>query len=360
MVFADVSNRLRHLVFEPHRVRRIRRYGRYRKAQRQLALIREEIEQGRTRLKSRPVYMNLEPGPLCNLRCKFCCTANGISTLKRELLLPETFQRIVRHLPMDSLYEVNLYNWGEPFLNPHLLEYIRYFAERGLHVVIHTNFSARKYEDAFMEAVVRSGLGHLAASVDGASQESYEKYRIGGNFDRVIRNLERLARARKKLDSDTPRISYKMLLHRYNQHEVDQARKLAESLQVEFWLQENFGVGAEDREEWTADRVREKYGLAPITNVAQGCGSRVITECRQLWDTLVVNANGDVFPCCIVCTPESAVGNIAEQPFKNIWNNEKMQYLRHYVLDPRVPAPDFANSCAYCAFRSCMYARPSV
>ncbi len=358
MAFAEVPNRIRHLVFEPHRVRRIRRYWRYRQAQRQLALIRDEIEQGRAMLTSRPVYMNLEPGPVCNLRCKFCCTANGVSTLKRELLFPDTFQRIVRHLPMDSLYEVNLFNWGEPFLNPHLLEYIRYFAERGLHVVIHTNFSAREYDDAFMKEVVRSGLGHLAASVDGASQEVYEKYRVGGNFDRVIRNMERLARARRTLDSDSPRISYKMLLHRYNQHEVEQARKLAESLQVEFWLQENFGVGAEDREEWTADSVRDRYGLSPITSVDKGSGNRVTTECRQLWDTLVINANGDVFPCCIVCTPESAVGNLAEQPFDNIWNNEKMQYLRRYVYDTSVSPPEFANTCAYCAFRSCTYVRP--
>lgn len=360
MASADIPKRVSHLVFQPHRVRRIRTFLRYQNAQRHLARIRNEIEHGQVILNSRPVYMNLEPGPLCNLRCKFCCTANGIGTLKRELLLPETFQRISRHLPMDSLYEVNLYNWGEPLLNPHLLRYIRFFAQRGIHVVIHTNFSVRDYDDAFLEALVRSGLGHFAASVDGASRESYEKYRIGGNFDRVIQNLERLARVKKNAGGDTPRISYKMLLHRYNQHEVEQARKLAESIGVEFWLQENLGMTEEDRAEWTADSIREKYGLGPITNVDMNGQTRVTTECRQLWDTLVVNANGDVFPCCIVCTPGSAVGNIAAEPFAKIWNNEKMQYLRRYVLEATLRAPSFPNSCCGCAFRSCTFRRAAL
>jgi len=310
---------------------------------------------GESLLHSRPLYLTLEPGAVCNLRCPFCATGSRASTLSREFLLPETFARIVDNLPLDSLFEVLLFNWGEPLLNPHLTTYIDFFARRGIRVVVHTNFSARDYDDAFMDNLIRSGLTHLVASVDGASQETYKKYRVGGDFMRVIGNLARLASARKRLRSETPQISYKMLLNRYNEEEVEDARRIAEELGVEFWLEERFGVFGEARDEWIADSVRSKYGDKQRCSVTPDADTVIKTECHQLWYTLVVGANGDVFPCCLAHTAESALGSLANERFEDIWNNEKITYLRRFVLDPTADAPSFPNLCARCSYRNCTY-----
>lgn len=37
-----------------------------------------------------------------------------------------------------------------------------------------------------MAKTIESGLHRLIISIDGATQESYEKYRIGGNLSKVI------------------------------------------------------------------------------------------------------------------------------------------------------------------------------
>ncbi len=344
------------MLLRPHRVTRLRRYLRYRKAQRLLRLAEDEMSQCMVAVRARPVYMNLDIGPLCNLQCRFCCTANGISTLKRELMQPDVFERIVQQLPLDSLYEVQLFNWGEPLLNPHLLDYIRFFAEKGIWTVIHTNFSVRDHDEAFMESLVRSGIGEVTVSVDGASQEVYEKYRVGGDLRRVIANMDLLARTRERLNSDTPNIVYKMLVHRYNEHEVDAARAIAQSLGVAFLLQENLGTPDDKtRAEWTAPSVRTKFGDAPISSSDTGAGTPVLTECRQMWHSLVVNADGAVFPCCLVCAPEHAVGNLTTQTFEEIWNGGKMRTLRRHALNAAAEAPIFPNACAGCPFRLCVY-----
>ena len=347
--------RIKHLLAQPDRIARVRRYLKYKKAQRLLALAEREMAEGKTCIQARPVYMNLDTGPLCNLHCPFCWTGNGQGRLKRELLKPETFRKIAARLPLDSLYEVGLFNWGEPFLNPNLFDYIRFFASRGIHVVIHTNFSVADHDAAFMEQLIHTGIGEVVASVDGASSDSYGAYRVGGDFQRVTRNLGLLAATRSRLDREFPKIVFKMILHRFNQHEVDQAQALAASLGAEFLLQEQMGMPDSAREAWTSSRMQEKHGYEATTHFDRGTGAAVITECRQMWDSLVVGADGSVFPCCLVAEPESAIGNLTEQPFDTIWNGEKMQALRRYALDLNSPALEFPNSCAGCLFRNCRY-----
>lgn len=335
---------------------RIRRFRRFQNARRMLHLAEQEMARGTTITRTQPVYMNLDTGPLCNLKCRFCCTANGLSTLKRELLKPDVFDRITRNLPLDSLYQVGLYNWGEPLLNPDLFQYIEFFARRGIWTVIHTNFSVQEYDEAFMESLIRSGIGDVTASVDGATQETYEMYRIGGNLERVLANLRLLASTKKRMKMDTPIITYKMMLNRHNQHEVEAAAKNAMSLGVEFQIQEIMGTpDAASQAAWGATNLIDKHGNTPVSSVDKDTDAPVITECRQMWDSLIVNADGAVFPCCIVHKAESVLGNLAHQTFDEIWNGEKMQTLRRYVLDKHAATPDFPNSCNGCPFRNCIY-----
>ena len=310
---------------------------------------------GHSRVGSQPTHLVLEPGAVCHLRCPYCPTGTGATSLSREILRPAIFEQILRHLPWDSLFEVSLFNWGEPLLNPHLSTYINTFTRRGIRVVVHTNFSAHDYGDEFMEALVRSGLTHLVASVDGATQAMYEKYRVGGDIRRVWNNLARLVEVRNRLRLDTPQVTYKMLLNRYNQGEVDQARQIAQDLGADFQLEESLGVSPEARDEWIVDSVRLKYGDRPVASGPTDASGFVMTDCGQLWNSLVVNANGDVLPCCQAWTSDACVGNLISERFETIWNNDRMKYLRRFVLDATVPAPDFPNFCAQCAFRYCTY-----
>jgi len=350
-----VLGRAYRILFRPNRLRRTMAFMRCRAARRQLALIGAEMAQAQDILRSRPVYLVLDPGAICNLRCPHCPTGSRRATLGRQLLEPEVFARIVRHLPIDSLVEVCLFNWGEPLLNPNLADYVAWFAQKGIRVTIHANCSARDYDDAYMELLVRSGVTNFVASVDGASQTAYEKYRVGGDLARVIANLRRLEQARRRLHSETPTIVYKMLLNRYNENEKEDAQRIAASLGVEFQADERLGMGAEDRDEWMAESVRKKHGENSLTSISPEAPGRVTTECRHMWDTLVVHADGAVLPCCLVSTAEHAVGNLADEDFDTVRNNDKMRYLRRFALDPALPAPVFPNACNGCFFRYCTY-----
>lgn len=342
----QLSHRITRFAAEPRKKARLNRWLAYR-----------EMRARTIRLRSRPFILVIEPGTMCNLKCPFCPTGNGTLTLKRELMSPETFRAIVGHVPVDLLYKVDLFNWGEPFLNLHVFEFIEYFSSRGIETVIHANFSAKDYDAAWFEALARSGLSKLVVSIDGATQETYEKYRRKGRLDRVLQNMRGVDEAKRRLGLATPRLVYKMLLNSFNEGEATLAAEHAARAGAELELNENFEVPKELRDEWMAKGVRAKFGDTPPASSGprRPVGRDIHTECRQLWDSLYVNANGDVFPCCLVADPQMVAGNVAETPLDQLWNNEKMMAMRRFTVDPKAPALDFPNLCNTCTHRFCTH-----
>ncbi len=312
-----------------------------------------ELRHRRLRLSTYPPILCLDPAPFCNLHCPCCPTGGEINHLTMQPLTPETFQRIVSHLRVDRLAHVNLYRIGEPLLNPHLDEFARFFAARGIYTAVSVNFSARDYDEAYFRRLIASGLSEITVSVDGTTQETYEMYRRGGNLSRVLKSMRLLADTKRRMHARTPRVIFKMLLNKFNQHQVDDARRMAAELDADFYQPHFFWAPGD---EWTADKFKEMYAGRPQTYVVTDDRHRdVDTECRQLWDTLHVHSNGDVMPCCMAFEPQFAVGNLVEQSIDQIWNNEKMQALRRYVVDTDAPPPGFANPCRNCARRFCTY-----
>ena len=315
-----------------------------------------EMRLRRDYLFTYPPILCLEPGPVCNLHCLCCPTGDGSSKLDREFLQPDTFEKIVSNIRVDRIAHVGLYRLGEPLLNPHLNEYIRYFTARRKFTALSANFSARDYDEEYIEALARTGIDEITVCVDGATQETYAKYRIGGSIERVLGNLRRLAAVKQSLRLETPRIVYKMLLNKFNEHEVEAAKRMAAEIGAEFYQPHFFWTPEGEADAWTADCFKEKYKDRPQTYVVtDDAHTYVDTECRQMWDTLQVNANGDVFPCCFCFDPEFAVGNLTRQHIDEIWNAEPMRAMRRYVTNPNAPTLIFPNRCNGCPHRFCTY-----
>ena len=142
---------------------------------------------------------------------------------------------------------------------------------------------------------------------------------------------------------------------RVNEHEIESAQQLAGECGAQLVVHENFWVPEECREEWVAKTIRSHYGDAPVTSVDMKGQKPIHTECCQLWDSILVNSNGDVYPCCIICKPRWRVGNLLEESFEDIWNGLHMRTLRRFVTDVGASAPDFDNFCVQCETRFCTH-----
>jgi len=290
-----------------------------------------------------PVNAFIDPvSNMCQLKCPLCPVGAQIITHDRLLMQMDTFKTILDKMPF--LRTLDLYRSGEPFLNPDLLTMIRLANQRNIRVTVSTHFSFAK-PDHFFDELVASGLESLVVSLDGASQETYSRYRIGGNYDLVLANIKKLIEAKIKARKKTPIIIWQFLVNKYNENEIATAREIASSLDITLELRsisladnepdvkhEPFSI--EDRKkEWLpendayiSDCYKGKYGY-PLSKKV----------CSQLFTRVIVLADGKILPCCEAREKESAFGDLLTQSFDDIWSGRK-------YLDARLRALNIKNT----------------
>ena len=86
--------------------------------------------------------------------------------------------------------------------------------------------------DEQVEGLATSGINKLIVSVDGATQEVYEKYRVGGDIEKVFNNMKRLMEAKKRHNSKL-NVVWNFLVMKQNEHQMDMARERAKEIGVD-------------------------------------------------------------------------------------------------------------------------------
>lgn len=269
-----------------------------------------------------PREIGIELNNTCNLQCPLCETGRREGPPPARVNLAE-FQTLLSKIPKPQ--KMRFYTWGEPFLNADTLKIIRYASERGITTIIHSHFSLKR-DGAFFEELALSGLDHLYLSIDGATQEVYEKFRKGGRLDLVLNNIRELVNAKKRLNRATPRIVYKMLVSKKNEHEVDRAEKLASDLGVEFLTNSLHLEGkdelqtAKNEEEWAPSQAKNQWKSEHTT-------------CPHLFGRATISPDGKVFPCPHVSQKDEAPwGDLKAEDFDSIWNGDKYRTARRLFV----------------------------
>ncbi len=286
---------------------------------------------------SYPIGLIVEPRNYCNLRCPLCPTGQRLPTSRGTMKL-ETFTRIIDELH-PYLRQMNLYYVGEPLLCEHLHEMISYAHQHKIRVSTSSNLTILGEEKA--EELIKSGLDQLVVSLDGASQEMYEKYRIGGDFNKVINNVSLITEKKKELGSPTPQILIQFVIFKHNESDIPKAEELAKRLGVDIYLRQGALGGKGQSPPLTKDTALAQKWLTSKKEYQMEYDyfSRkpyIKDEpCGYLWKVATINWDGSVFPCCWVFENKYSFGNIHEQSFKAIWNNEFFQSSRRLFTKRR-------------------------
>ena len=300
-------------------------------------LIKLSYRLGISSLWSMPKKLAIDPTNHCDLKCPLCPTGLGDKTVDRGLMKLEQFKPVIDRLG-KWLQSVDMYSWGEPLLNKSFVDMIRYSATENKIRTI-TSLHLNNMTDEQVEGFVNSGLDKLIVSVDGATQEIYEKYRVGGNIDKVFDNMRRLVAARKKYNSKLC-VVWNFLVMKQNEHEMDMARQIAKEIGVEITfsimrtnLKDDILQNVKNNIEKDAQWIPENPDYNPY-DLGQKKRKNPIKFCKRPWMETFVNWNGDVFPCgCVVTESKYSMGNVFEKDFEDIWNGDKYIAARKELLD---------------------------
>lgn len=287
---------------------------------------------GRTYLPYFPSKISIESGNLCNLRCPLCPTGQQDKSARKGFLSFDVFKKVIDEMG-QNLTMIRLYNWGEPLLNKDFLRMVHYARERGIDLKISTNLSMQM-EDSTIEELLKAGLERIYISCNGASRTTYLKYHIGGDFDLVMDNMKRLVQKRREIPGCRTKLVWLFHVFKHNEHEIDTARKLAQEIGITIKISKmRPDMGKEVFETAQKALERDKAWIPnnpEYTVISTKRQKRV--GCILPWTETMINWDGNVLPCCAVYSEKYAFGNILENSFAEIWNNEMYIAARKEIL----------------------------
>lgn len=288
-----------------------------------------EFKRNATRLSSYPRQSNIEVTNICNLRCPDCYLGSGSSARKKRNLTFDEFKMIIDQLA-DYLFAVNLGPNGEPFLNKDIFKMIGYLKKKNVGSILSSNLNFSN--DNYIDKIIDSGLQHLTVGIDGASQDTYQNYRIGGDFSKVISNLTSLIRRRNERRLRFPFVEWLYVVTKHNENEIEKAKKIAENIGVneiifhkpfvplDYWFLDLNDEAVKKRAEKDLPRKGE-YRI-------KGKESVIPKNCSFPFNEIQILCDGTVTPCCRLAEKDINSGNIFYESFEKIWNNDLYQFFR--------------------------------
>ena len=265
-----------------------------------------------------PIHIDIEATNFCNLKCTMCPHGLENYEMKKGYFDFGLYKRVLKECGVHGLRSIKLNMRGEPLLHKKLIDMVAIAKEAGiLEVMFNTNgllLTPQKTRD-----LIEAGLDLLIVSIDGATKETYEKIRVGGDFDLLNENLEYFIRYRKEKQISKPLIRLQFVAMKDNVHESEDY--------VRMW--------------------RNKVDVITVNRYSdRGCGSEKKAfemvpngraNCYHPWRRMSVNWDGDAQMCCGDWDSLCILGNVSEKGIYELWHsklfNEYRKKLRECRLD---------------------------
>jgi MoaA/NifB/PqqE/SkfB family radical SAM enzyme len=234
----------------------------------------------------------------------------------------------------EVLQQINGYymcgNFGDPIINPNLLEMISYSTETNpyLYVRIHTNGSARNIEwwKNLAEALPKNHK--VIFAIDGL-EDTHAMYRIGTNYNKILQNAEAFISAGGIAE-------WCFIKFKHNEHQVEEAKNIAKDIGFSIFTEKNtsrfvgepkFGVYDENENTQYYLEQPSNSGVSHISydivkNYRKILENETISCMAKKNKEIFIDFQKRVFPCCF----------LASAPYIYAKNDDVINEFRKDVL----------------------------
>ena len=237
-------------------------------------------------------------------------------------LLEESFSQEI----MFEGDEVHLYGFGEPTLNAGLGNMIKSLKDKKVHTKINTNGLWK--DSKTWDSISQAGLEKCLISVDGLDRETYNQYRVGGDFELLMRNIRYACS-----NSRGTEIELQFIVFPHNLSQKERFESFCREINA------HTAVIKRPRD-WTgAERRLSDLGELPLEYKRKNN----MGVCRFIEDFGMVLYDGTLTICSADAFGRYAVGNIfSEGP--NLWRSERFKELKRKSKEGGVK---ICTSCGY-------------
>jgi radical SAM protein with 4Fe4S-binding SPASM domain len=233
----------------------------------------------------------------------------------------DLFRKII-----DTSYPYIYFTWmhlfGDPLLNSHVSDMVKYAAQKNIACGISTN--ATFLNEKLAKKMCLSGLDTIVISIDATTDKTYDKIRPGGNFSQVVKNTERFLNLPER--KNIKHTIIQMIKMKKNQHEIGDF--------IKKWKGHSRKVHIKEESTW-AGYFKNKSRSNSIQRF----------PCRKLWERLTIDWQGNVSICCRDFRMKVKLGNIKADSLNQIWNGDQMISIRKSLTKNNYEHVSLCKSC---------------
>lgn len=260
---------------------------------------------------SKPRFVSIEVTPVCNLHCIKCHCQSPLRPDTTPYEGPTTMSFENWKFIIDKLSDdfpgisVSPTIRGEALVHPKIVDMVAYAVKKGHPVSFFTNANLLTTEVS--RGLIDAGLMGLSVSLDSNDPDEYNRLQPGGDFNKVVKNIEVFLNLRK---GKFPAIGMHFVESPDNIDTFENYRKRW-SGKVDFvgrsvWL--DFSRG---------HRPWKRYSKP---------GHRL--PCAWLWLNMYIHANGNASLCGMDVREQWGLGNILEKNPSEIWMGKGYRHAR--------------------------------
>ncbi|HVZ62349.1 MAG TPA: radical SAM/SPASM domain-containing protein [Candidatus Nitrosotalea sp.] len=256
-------------------------------------------------VSSFPSHVDIELASVCNLNCPMCYTTTDEfkTRVNRAKMDFELYKKIIDECAKNQLYSIRLSFRGEAFLNEHIFDMIKYAKDKGIKEVSSLTHGGTLDDEKF-ERLIDLGLDWLTISFDGIG-ETYDKIRYPLKFEDSINKIKKYQEIKKRRKTVKPVIKVQTVWPAISKNP-----------------QEFFDI---------FNPITDQMASNPLIDYLHNDTSVEYEPnftCPQLWQRLVIGADGNVMMCSNDEMESNIVGNVNDETLYNIWHGKKLNDAR--------------------------------
>ena len=251
-----------------------------------------------------PLLVDLELSTLCNLHCPMCYTITEKFKQKVNACLIDLglFTRIIDEIA-GKITAIRLSLRGEPTIHPKFLECIEYAKKKGVREVSTLTNGSRLSAEFFRE-MIDAGIDWITISVDGLD-DMYESIRKPLKFSETLRKLRDIKRIKDEVGIHKPVIKVQAIWPSIKEYPEKFYNTIAPYV--------------------------DAIAFNPLIDYL-GNDDEIMYEdnfsCCQLYQRLVVGADGQVMMCSNDEEGTVIVGNANHESIHEIWHGDALNRIR--------------------------------
>jgi MoaA/NifB/PqqE/SkfB family radical SAM enzyme len=309
-------------------------------------LIRSGLNLLHRRLRpwSRPLHMQFEFTSFCNLSCPVCPTGNRELDRRMRAMDVGLFRKVYDEVG-PYLLTASLWGWGESILHPALRDMLRIASSHDVVTFLSTN-GQHLGRDSIMDAILEFPPSYLIVSIDGLTDETNSRFRVGARLEPILRAVRQLAELKKQRNLRLPVLHMRFMVMKHNEHEVPGVASFAAEHGFDMLTLRTLTIIDSD----AAVQVHtEMVPKAPDYRAFQyDQGERIRKSdyvCMQPFWFPTLFTDGNLVSCEQDFNASQASGKIGDSlSFTDLWNNDVAARVRKTVRD----APENFSFCRNC------------